>query len=216
MPEVIIPKTIIQQNGFKGLPPIFADCAAQEDGFTYDLSLPWRHGKHVWSGSGPIVVRMPLACIAIIDRERLRNVHRVPGKAVSVFDVHGPWRAEPIGYFDVKETHPCERCEGTGTTYWQGHEIACDDCDGDGWIYNLDAVEVAPGYQLAGHYLAMLQRHGASIFLPEGEGLTKGDACLFRIGEAQGLLMPLLVEKPKELVPPPEGMTGAWLNYLSN
>lgn len=190
-----VPTTDVAPDPFRGLHPIFRDCAGDDGRFS--LARPWRDGGFVYATNGAIVVRVPVTSLGPdVDRNVLEpGERRVPMELASYFT--GTFQDDP---FDLPDVGPADRrclfCEGAGTikektcTSCHGggcctcdcnHRHACGCCDGTGVIPSHDCegcdgsgkgrpepkgVKVADGVRLDRHWIAVLREYGAVVHLP--------------------------------------------------
>ncbi len=188
----------------KDLDPIFADCVGE--GSRYALSKPWTHTGWAYAANGRIAVRQPTIRTSIVDNAPLGapifEGFQSSSTSVTLPDIglepepspvcekcKGREPAECRNCYGSGECtcshcdhdHECTRCNGKG-------KMLCESCGGDGRIdRDVLAVEIAPEFGLADHYVWLLQRHGI-VEVQIGEGVSK-DQCRFHKGDIEGILM---------------------------
>lgn len=190
----------------KSLDPIFADCVGEAGSSRYVLDKPWTHSGWVYATNGRIAVRQPTLRVQVVDKAPIGTVifdsFKPLGDPIDLPDIGPePAASEVCDKCKGKESPECRNCYGSGvctcshcdddhgcaTCNGEG-KMLCPECDGDGSIdRDVLAIEVAPEFGLADHYVWLLWRHGITeIQLGEGDSSNQ---CRFRKGDIEGVLM---------------------------
>jgi hypothetical protein len=189
----------IRSFTLKLLPPIFADCVADEDEHRkYSISAPFVWREWVAATEGHILVR-----------QELTRVNRVIAPILALFtDRKTPDLTDvttKATYSDAPVDLPpglpgkttCESCGGDGKSFCEccDRMMDCPACDGEGEAYSLDCRVWLSGQVPIGlRYAHLLKKHEASIYLPD---LPPDKAVRFTIdGSVEGFLMPMTLEDP--------------------
>ena len=197
--------------------PILAECCARENS-RYAMAALFRFGPHVCATDGRVAVRQmtdaevpPVIAdfppIGDLGWDRTRaSIGLAPEPPAPVLtpckECGGKGKIEKrkceecdgTGEVECGECgrdHDCEECDGKGTIC--AHNARCEDCHGTGSIDESPAVPFADGrVHISRHYAVILHRHGAELFVQEGDISSK--PVYFKIGGTiDGLLMPVSV-----------------------
>lgn len=149
------------------------------------LHHPITQGDYTYATDGRICVRVPAI-------EGAQFALRPDFGAIwpASFDVYMP-ATLPDGFDDMKDpATKCQTCQGRGhvTCETCGHDHACGDCDGDGFIIDLVPVPLSGGVCFAAsHYLRLVMSlPGAAI-----QCLDLTSPIRFTFDGGEGLLMPM-------------------------
>lgn len=182
------------------LPAIFTECIEpwRRPGHDkYALDRPFAIDGHVYATDGRILVRMPVTptILAILPVHPEAKFPKAPGEFARC-----PWQSEPIAIPPQEDGQPCQDCLATGECCCEccGDVHVCRTCEGSGSDAHLVSVPVGP-IEVSEHYLRLLRRHNATLYLPACEDPSKEPARFMVRWEQheliEGLVMPMAPPK---------------------